>query len=308
MALIKCPECGKEISDKATACPNCGYPIDGKPIEPVETSEPVVEADPVATDSAENIVEAEPCAEEKKAPDLAEENPVSQAPAPAAKQERSRTSIVIAIIAAAVLVIAAILIAGAVRDAKEKKAEEAAAAAEAEAREEYISNLSAIRMDMLNTGAKAEEMANLVHDVWYNTIYEKSDAETNKYCIKSSEYSESETYYLDNEFNSDFNTSLAALFSDHTYISDAATVESEVSDITELYGKMQNPPEGLGECYAVLGDMYDAFMDLAGCATDPSGNLSSYTSTFNDADSDFIDCYEKLGAMIPSETVDSTAE
>lgn len=27
MALIKCPECGKEISDKARACPNCGYPI-----------------------------------------------------------------------------------------------------------------------------------------------------------------------------------------------------------------------------------------------------------------------------------------
>lgn len=25
--LIKCPECGKEISDKATSCPNCGYPI-----------------------------------------------------------------------------------------------------------------------------------------------------------------------------------------------------------------------------------------------------------------------------------------
>lgn len=27
MALIKCKECGKEISDKATACPNCGCPI-----------------------------------------------------------------------------------------------------------------------------------------------------------------------------------------------------------------------------------------------------------------------------------------
>lgn len=25
--LIKCTECGKEISDKAHACPNCGYPI-----------------------------------------------------------------------------------------------------------------------------------------------------------------------------------------------------------------------------------------------------------------------------------------
>ncbi len=27
MALIKCPECGKDISDKAKACPNCGCPI-----------------------------------------------------------------------------------------------------------------------------------------------------------------------------------------------------------------------------------------------------------------------------------------
>lgn len=30
MALISCPECGKDISDKASACPNCGYPINVK--------------------------------------------------------------------------------------------------------------------------------------------------------------------------------------------------------------------------------------------------------------------------------------
>lgn len=27
MTLIKCPECGKEISDKADNCPQCGYPV-----------------------------------------------------------------------------------------------------------------------------------------------------------------------------------------------------------------------------------------------------------------------------------------
>lgn len=27
MAMIKCPECGKEISDLASSCPNCGFPI-----------------------------------------------------------------------------------------------------------------------------------------------------------------------------------------------------------------------------------------------------------------------------------------
>lgn len=25
--LIKCPECEKEVSDKADKCPNCGYPM-----------------------------------------------------------------------------------------------------------------------------------------------------------------------------------------------------------------------------------------------------------------------------------------
>lgn len=31
MALIKCPECGKEISDQAKSCPGCGYIINNEP-------------------------------------------------------------------------------------------------------------------------------------------------------------------------------------------------------------------------------------------------------------------------------------
>lgn len=30
MALIKCPECGKEVSSAAESCPNCGHPISGE--------------------------------------------------------------------------------------------------------------------------------------------------------------------------------------------------------------------------------------------------------------------------------------
>lgn len=29
MALVKCSECGNEVSDKASACPGCGAPIGG---------------------------------------------------------------------------------------------------------------------------------------------------------------------------------------------------------------------------------------------------------------------------------------
>ena len=28
MALIKCPECGRQVSEYAENCPNCGCPMD----------------------------------------------------------------------------------------------------------------------------------------------------------------------------------------------------------------------------------------------------------------------------------------
>lgn len=30
MALIKCPDCGRQVSDSAANCPNCGRPISTK--------------------------------------------------------------------------------------------------------------------------------------------------------------------------------------------------------------------------------------------------------------------------------------
>lgn len=42
MALVNCPECSKEISDKATACPNCGTPLKEaqQPIQQVFVNQP----------------------------------------------------------------------------------------------------------------------------------------------------------------------------------------------------------------------------------------------------------------------------
>ena len=45
MALIRCPECGKQISSKAKACPHCGFPLDDviKPNEEELVIEPLLE-------------------------------------------------------------------------------------------------------------------------------------------------------------------------------------------------------------------------------------------------------------------------
>ena len=40
MALIPCPECGKEISDQAPACIHCGYPLPPKGPELLPPDEP----------------------------------------------------------------------------------------------------------------------------------------------------------------------------------------------------------------------------------------------------------------------------
>jgi len=42
MSLIKCPECGKEISDKALQCIHCGFPIDNKTETTTDKSEDFV--------------------------------------------------------------------------------------------------------------------------------------------------------------------------------------------------------------------------------------------------------------------------
>ena len=47
MAMISCPECGKQVSDKAPACVNCGVPIGQSPQQynqPVQ--QPIQQAPP----------------------------------------------------------------------------------------------------------------------------------------------------------------------------------------------------------------------------------------------------------------------
>lgn len=46
MALIKCPECGKDVSDKAKACIHCGYPLTELTPEEVASTSPGSETTP----------------------------------------------------------------------------------------------------------------------------------------------------------------------------------------------------------------------------------------------------------------------
>ncbi|MBR4003151.1 MAG: ribosomal protein L7/L12 [Clostridia bacterium] len=55
MALIKCPECGKEISDKSPACIHCGFPLDTTTTKEEPTNANIVKIGGVDYDLTEVI-------------------------------------------------------------------------------------------------------------------------------------------------------------------------------------------------------------------------------------------------------------
>lgn len=57
--------------------------------------------------------------------------------------------------------------------------------------EKYYSNLQLINFTMLNGASQAESAGGLIHDVWYNTIYDKYDSTTYKYTNGETDFNDS---------------------------------------------------------------------------------------------------------------------
>lgn len=259
MALVKCKNCGKEISDRATACPTCGTPIN-KP-----ENQRCTECGFILS-SKDNICPNCGCPIQSN--ELPQKIEIPNVQPTKRESKRKKPLIIVAVI----LIFA--IIASAISFTYYKKQKTI---------EDYQSNLSLATSTMLNSAVKAEDAGNLIHDVWYNTIYEKSDSRTNKY-THSSGYG----------FNSDFNTSLNALFSDEEFSSQIDDINESKDLVNSLMKSLSNPPKQYAEAYAAIKELYDAYLDITNCATNPTGSLTTFSSTFNDADSNFSKAYDAM--------------
>lgn len=141
MALINCPECGKEVSDKAPACPNCGYRIN--PIDFSALQDPPRPAAPAAPP------------------------PASPAPTDAPKPAPKKCADWKTIAAAAVLAVALIAIAVVLIVQKRDR--------------DYAEALHQARVDMLLSASDAASVSDMIYSVWSNAIYEEYDTATDPY-------------------------------------------------------------------------------------------------------------------------------
>lgn len=88
MALIKCPECSRQVSDKAPACPQCGYPV-------AEALSPTVPNGAAATTGMSQSQEAKPQAVSRPSPfkEPPPSSPVSAVASPARSTSGNRASL-----------------------------------------------------------------------------------------------------------------------------------------------------------------------------------------------------------------------
>lgn len=267
MAMVECPRCGAMVSDKAKKCVHCGEVL-------------IPEEKKYCMECGEELIEGMSecpncgCPVEEQLNAQLNEKP-QKVEVTGVKVTR-KIKIIIGI-AIAVLILGGVTIFGVTQYQKKKAAKEYA-----ESVKTYSDNLELATVTMLKGAGDAEDCGNLIKKVWYNAIYKEKDDETDKYTRP------------DGYFVSDFNDALGNLFVDSSFSSKIDSIDKNQDTVNSLMKKLKNPPKEYKDAYDALSDFYDAYLALTGCATDPSGSLQTYSSTFNDADTDTLNSYKAI--------------
>ena len=217
MSLIKCPECGEEVSDKARKCPNCAYSL-------------------------------------KKI---------------SLNKNKIKKYILFIIIALIILIVGII---GFIKYTENK----------------YVKKAESIVLNIINSSADCERIANLTTKVWYNTIYKKSDIETNKY---------TKLYSGSNIFNSDFNTSLNRLFIDKN--EDIKDIKQDAESIANEMKQLTKFPKNEQQMYLYLQELYNSYQELVEITVNPTGSYSQYSQEKNTKINNCLNSYKKLKIYLP---------
>lgn len=265
MALMNCPICGKQISDKATKCVHCNYELIKLEKRCPECQEIINEDTKICPKCGCPINETNT-------------NPNNELQKVEVIKVRVNSKKIIIICITALIVVCTVI--GIIIGVKKHKIKEAEDL-HAEQVDDYESNYKKVSNKMLTGAADAETCGNLIKSVWYNSIYEESDYKTDKYTKNGSKYN-------------DFNTSLSNLFGDSDFSSSINNIKNNNKEVADIMKKLKNPPDEFKESYEVLKDYYDAYLTLTELVINPTGSLQSFSENFNTADSNVLKYYNKI--------------
>lgn len=154
-------------------------------------------------------------------------------------------------------------------------------------KKKYKENYETIYNVMADKAGEAEDVCVLIHDVWYNSIFEVDDVTTDNYTKSSYGW-----------FNDDFNESLNNLMTDSKYTDKANDLKSSKTKIDSMMSDMSNPPNEYKEAYYALYDFYTAYCDMIDLAVNPSGSLTDYTDSYRKKDDELAETYKKASRYL----------
>ncbi len=137
---------------------------------------------------------------------------------------------------------------------------------------------------MLDGETEAEACCTLINKVWYNTIHEKRDPETDKYTMIS-----------ESLFYSDFNSAVHRLQRDESFKQRLEKIEENQTQVAEVMKTLQkHTMKRNQECFDSIMKQYTIYSKMIGLAENPSGTVLDYGKSFNDADKEFADNLQLL--------------
>ena len=290
MALINCPSCGKEVSDKASACPQCGFRL----LKSETDSAPEVRKN-ICKDCGNELSEGVDICPNCGRPVHISDEEVKEIKSPQ-QAEPTKTNIHlfkkksfwISIFGCIILISGIILGASIYHNKQEEKRQEEYAKQQEEKRQEeyvkaYNGNMKKALSLMLSGTAKAEKAGNLIVGVWHDAIYEENyNAETAKYLTGTS----------------DFNEALNNLFSDEDFQKQIDDIKENQNSVDNVMKKLNNPPDEYRDAYDSLCEYYETYVEFTNLVINPTGSYNSYKSDFNNADSETIIIYKKTQILL----------
>jgi uncharacterized OB-fold protein len=271
MALINCPNCGRSVSDKASVCPGCGNMF---PHQEIELPKALITCEECGTEYEQGVDICPNCGCPAPKPELQENSQKVEVTSETITQTSKKKLKKAAIYITVVVVFAVILGVGIAQTSKHKAAET------------YLENMNTVSYMMIIEAAHAEDVGNLIKNVWYNAIYEKRDSKTDSYTRPGG-------YWV-----YDFNEALDNLFSDSIFMEDVSKIKDNQEKVNVLMKELTNPPDEYEDAYSALIDFHDAYINLTNLATNPTGSLKDFSTNFNDAVRETVNAYEKMNLYL----------
>lgn len=269
MALIKCPNCGKEISNRAATCFGCGYQLIGEPEPEYENGkcqdcgQELEEGAMICPNCGCPIKESPKENKTETGNSEAETGQGTEYLLTKKKGRLSKKCLIIIIAVVVAVAVAGVIIGISVSKTRKEQA--------LQAQQEYASLMVSTIYSIFDGVTDAEDCGNLVKRVWYNSIFEESDSETDR-------YTQPNGYFV-----SDFNDALINLFSDSSFSAKISRIKDNQDSVKSGMKQLKYPPAGYEDAYNALSGLYNAYLILSNLVVSPTGNLQTFSSNFNDA-------------------------